>query len=397
MCEFKILYVTYTSYIYKYNDTYILKKVLLYNDYHIYERETFILDLLKNNGITWCPTILVRDDEQKIMVMNYCGTKLTKENSPSDTMTQMRRILEDLKRFDIQHNDIKVDEILVKDGNLYLCDFGWASIHHNLSCGVGFNKTNLCEIRPDSSVLTQIEKNIGKDTTIYLSTGRALKGSQSETPTVRRIGDEFHVGGYQAFSLNKESITYKSKVHKYNTVSNVLKSLKSECESVNDIGSNTGVAAYTAHFCGYSTIYALDHDKDCIPILREINTGLGISSVIAQQYSFGDSTEATDITIMLALIHWIYSCTSLKFLAFDPIFKYLKTVTKKYLLIEWIDPSDGAIQQFHHIDFNKEKQTQEYTKANFEASLTSQFGDILSTTGVDGATRILYIVRRRGE
>ncbi len=49
----------------------------------------------------------------------------------------------------------------------------------------------------------------------------------------------------------------------------------------------------------------------------------------------------------LALIHWIYSCTY-AFGSLDEAVSFLKKLTKQSLFIEWIDPSDSAIEFFKH-------------------------------------------------
>jgi len=388
--EFSLLSsMSYTSYVYR-SEELVLKIIKSYEKYQVYEREVYMLKLLEENGITWSPRIVHTDDVNQIIVMTYCGELLTELNKPKNLIEQMNIILNDLKRLNIQHNDIKEEELLVLNGKLYLCDFGWASLNGFLSCGFNWNNTKPDGIKNDTSIVEKMAEG-----TLYLNKDRGMKGSQSETPSIQYVGDMIHIGGYQSFKISKQEIIFVSKNKKYSILLNKLRALKTECETVNDVGSNTGITSYTAAYLAYKTVYALDHDKECIPIINELNQSLNVTNVIPQQYSFGDEIAPSDITIMLALIHWIYSCTSLKFLAFDPIFKYLKTITKKYLLIEWIDTADPAIRFFKHLDYNKEKHIQEYNKANFEASCTTYFGDILDRIEVDGETRVLYVVRRR--
>ena len=47
-----------------------------------------------------------------------------------------------METLNIQHNDIKLSELLIKSNKLYICDFGWASIGNELGCGIGIWNCN---------------------------------------------------------------------------------------------------------------------------------------------------------------------------------------------------------------------------------------------------------------
>ena len=49
------------------------------------------------------------------------------------------QISKDFMILDLQHNDIKQEEILVKNDKILLCDFGWASLKNDLSIDGLFN------------------------------------------------------------------------------------------------------------------------------------------------------------------------------------------------------------------------------------------------------------------
>ena len=64
--------------------------------------------------------------------MSYAGEPIN-EDIPADAMSQCLDILDDMKSLNMKHNDIKPQEVLVKDGRIHLCDFGWCSIEDDLS------------------------------------------------------------------------------------------------------------------------------------------------------------------------------------------------------------------------------------------------------------------------
>merc|ERR1711988_636182 len=135
-----------------------------------------------------------------------------------------------------------------------------------------------------------------------------------------------------------------------------------------DIGCNNGLSSLLAQEVGYDNIISLDHDSEAIGVLKEVVKLQNSTTVYPQKYSFGDPFDTkVDVVLCGALIHWVFTCTA-DFGKFDLIIQYLLTTNLKMLLIEWVDPKDGAIKSFHHLDCGttpKEK----YSVKNFEKSL----------------------------
>ena len=120
------------------NKEYIFKKNNNYLICDVFKREIFILNLLEKNSITWSPKLIHYDDNNKILMMTYCGQILTSLNKPDNYLAQFVKILKDMKKLNMQHNDIKKNnEVLVIGNKIYICDFGWASINNKLGCGIG--------------------------------------------------------------------------------------------------------------------------------------------------------------------------------------------------------------------------------------------------------------------
>jgi len=114
---------------------YIIRSVYL-DDHDVYEREKYIASILAQ--FDWFPPLLYSDDKQKILIYKNVGTVLTQTNSPSNLKQQFNTILNDLKSVNIQHNDIKIGELLINSNQkIFLCDFGWGSVNNNLDCGIG--------------------------------------------------------------------------------------------------------------------------------------------------------------------------------------------------------------------------------------------------------------------
>lgn len=217
-------------------------------------------------------------------------------------------------------------------------------------------------------------------------------GSQSEVPSVTFKDWTCHVGGYQSYILTKDKVLFRNHyASKFQFIRKFLQDHKAECNSVMDIGASNGLVSFTANTLNYDKIYALDHDRECIALIKAINAYLNIDKVQAIEYSFGDNHQGADVVIMGALIHWVYSCTA-TYGNFNSIIEYVRKLTHKYLIIEWVDPSDRAIQSFKHTSYNYEVIQESYTEENFKQSLNKYFSNVIKAFDVT-ATRRFYICK----
>jgi len=104
--------------------SYVCKKIHdIYWKYEFVKKETYWLDKLKDFDRT--PSVVKKEDHE--FVMEYVGEPVTSENLPDDWKEQVEYILEKLEEHGCSHNDIKREEILVKDGKLHLVDFQHAT------------------------------------------------------------------------------------------------------------------------------------------------------------------------------------------------------------------------------------------------------------------------------
>lgn len=218
-------------------------------------------------------------------------------------------------------------------------------------------------------------------------------GTQSETPSIHYdASGKGIVGGYQKFSITKTQVIPISYASKFMYISKFLTANKATCSTIADIGASTGIVCFMANLIGYKTCYALDHDKDCLKIVQDIKDHFSIKEgIIEKEYSFGDQIEPVDIVIACALIHWVFSCTTL-WGSFDKIIGYLRKCTKKILLIEWVDATDVAVRAFKHTSFNKGIIKEAYTRGNFIKSLQKHFAKVEKTFTIR-ATREIFICK----
>jgi len=100
----------------------VLKKQISYKDYSLLDNEARLLKLCNSKHV---PKLLeVNDDEIGI---EDCGEHLTIDNLPKDWKLQLIEIVEDLRKDKVNHNDINIDNLMIKDGIIKLIDWGWGS------------------------------------------------------------------------------------------------------------------------------------------------------------------------------------------------------------------------------------------------------------------------------
>ena len=137
----------------------VLKMVQNYQEYHVYEREKMLLQRLQ--AYAWCPRLVQWDDEKKWLLLEHCGTSLHRADARAvdraDLRAQFDAILADLESEEVEHNDIKCDELLLDaQGKLRLCDFGWGSCRgsHALTPGM-WDGDKPSGIQPDRDAITR--------------------------------------------------------------------------------------------------------------------------------------------------------------------------------------------------------------------------------------------------
>lgn len=134
-----------------------IKYIIKSHRYNVYEREKHLSTIL--NKFDWYPKLLYADDKNKILIFRNVGIPLTRKNKPDDLKIQFKKILSDMKSVNVKHNDIKQGEILVnKNGKIFLCDFGWASINNDFGCGIKiYNGSKPSNILCDKNALQRLE------------------------------------------------------------------------------------------------------------------------------------------------------------------------------------------------------------------------------------------------
>ena len=90
-----------------------------------YYKEKEVIGKLKMYNFT--PKIVNFDDNEHKLYLSDCGKLLTSENVPDNWKQQLTDILNVLKKESIYHNDMHPCNFSVKDGKIYLLDFGCAS------------------------------------------------------------------------------------------------------------------------------------------------------------------------------------------------------------------------------------------------------------------------------
>lgn len=191
----------------------------------------------------------------------------------------------------------------------------------------------------------------------------------AQKPALTIVGDEIFVKGYSSYRIKDKTLFYSS--HKFDSIKPYLMTLN---KKVVDLGCANGLfSIFTALYDKSNQVYAVDIDPTHLDMVGTISEKLDLNIETRLENVEAFNTEV-DITIALALIHWIYSCTSDQFGSLEKIIEWMSSITKECLIIEWVDaPNDTNVNFFKHIEYNPEIVTQEYTKENFDNALNKYF------------------------
>lgn len=121
---------------------YIVKKHFLHSDRKFgqfklrYDPEdcfrSELIALILLHGKDHFPQILYYDEKTLSIFMTYCGKRFKSVNPidyPRDWKKQMTEIHRTLQNKNIYHNDFCASNLCLKDGTLYVIDFGFAKNH----------------------------------------------------------------------------------------------------------------------------------------------------------------------------------------------------------------------------------------------------------------------------
>jgi hypothetical protein len=105
------------------NSSIVEKQIGRFAEFGILAREAHWLTVLAAADIA--PPLLA--SAGSALRLGYVGEPVRRYNLPDDWPAQAERILQALATADCAHNDIKCDNLTVRDGRLYLIDFGWST------------------------------------------------------------------------------------------------------------------------------------------------------------------------------------------------------------------------------------------------------------------------------
>ena len=140
------------------------------------------------------------------------------------------------------------------------------------------------------------------------------------------------------------------------------------------------------------------HDSEYVGVFNRVAAAIHATvGLHAFVYSFGSPMPVrAQIVFCGVILHWIFCLTSNSaFKGFGGILTHLLEYATKYLLIEWVDPSDRAVKGFGHIArCGIDGLENQYTVGNFERAV-KKHATLESKQSLDGPSRVLYVIRVR--
>jgi len=111
-----------TAIVTEHGDT-VSKSQYRYKQHNLIDNEEMILKLLDSPRF---PKLIEKKDNS--IIIEHCGEMLGIRNLPKDWKSQLLDIVHSLSCFSVLHRDVRLDNLMVKDGLIKLVDFGWARL-----------------------------------------------------------------------------------------------------------------------------------------------------------------------------------------------------------------------------------------------------------------------------
>lgn len=218
----------------------------------------------------------------------------------------------------------------------------------------------------------------------------------ARSPKIELRDDSCIFHGYQEFVLRRDSIWVLTEDQTLQKKKELLSPYFTprylSHRTVLDLGANAGFFCFWALQTGARKVIALDMDEEYLRMIEKARDKLGFSSLELVSTNVIDCEKPTEVVFALALVHWIYSCTTV-FGSLDSTLQKLAQLTEYMLIVEWVDPADPAINFFGHLNWNKDLIREAYTLEAFESGLAHHFARY-QLIGNVSPTRRLYAAFR---
>ncbi len=200
--------------------------------------------------------------------------------------------------------------------------------------------------------------------------------------------------GYQSFEIQHNSVVPKNHdlLVKNSIIRPQLEKYITNEMSFVDLGCANLYFGFLANLLGAKSVTGVELDKEYIDNINKIINDFSFDKISIIEQNVQDYNTPCDFVNAAAIIHWIYSCSACMG-SMEKIVEYFSKITNKILIIEWIDPSDAAIQYFGHINYNASLTKNDYNKENFLSHMNKEFKEVVFLGNTE-PTRELYIAKK---
>jgi len=204
-----------------------------------------------------------------------------------------------------------------------------------------------------------------------------------KTPNIRSPKPSFtiiedgtaKVTGYNNYVITKDDLipdNINKNAFKYDKLKGYLTPARLTGKSVLDIGCGTGFWSILASRNGADCVTAIDIDASHINTMNDAIYYFNIKNINGSVTDIKNYSIRHDIVLALAIVHWIYSCTTVMS-SLENMINHLRSLTGEFILIEWIGPDDSAVKSFGHLTYNERLTDKKYTREEFLKALSYHF------------------------
>lgn len=192
--------------------------------------------------------------------------------------------------------------------------------------------------------------------------------AHARAPAIEELNGTRCIGvdGYQRFNICADAlVTDDPYLHERGAA--ILRNTCPSGSTVVDVGGNAGYFTWLLLQHGAKEATIVEEDPAAIGAGVRIRDRIG-ASVAFQTFDWLRRTDVqADIVLALAIVHWLFSCSEAMG-SLELVVSFLRKLTSRLLIVEWVDPADAAISRHHHT-----LDDPTYSVRAFEAALRSNF------------------------
>ena len=225
--------------------------------------------------------------------------------------------------------------------------------------------------------------------------------------------------GYQIVNSENDSGHMQNSIHpfgeKYTRLENFFVDFMLSCardKTVLEVGHHMGYFSFLSILVGAASVSSYSTMENYVPFVEDVVTTRFASTKTKVNVGSAKDiyhAERADIVVAINFVYWFYQCSEQHHGSLSRAIGYIAQKTRKFLIIEWVQPVDETSPDFQYLLDSNEYYTKRYNSSIdtlhvrtrlymhevFQLTLIKIFGpENVYNMGVTSANTIVYVCTR---